>query len=128
MVKVTEASVSPQLLLDSLRTGSSGSIVTHLGIVRPDSNGRKVVSIEYEANINESERELSTIADGILTRWGIQDVALCRRIGRLDLGDTILMAAIASPHRKEAFEACEYAVECMRSMKSVRKKEILEEP
>jgi molybdopterin synthase catalytic subunit len=128
MVKVTEASVSPQLLLDSLRTGSSGSIVTHLGIVRPDSNGRKVVSIEYEANINESERELSTIADGILTRWGIQDVALCRRIGRLDLGDTILMAAIASPHRKEAFEACEYAVECMRSMKSVRKKEIFEEP
>lgn len=126
MVKVTETLVSPQLLFDSLRTDSSGSVVTHLGIVRPNSNGRKVVSIEYEADINASERELSNIANEILTKWEIQDIALCRRIGRLDLGDLILMVAIASPHRKEAFEACEYAVECMRSMKSVRKKEILE--
>jgi len=125
MVKVTEALVSPQLLLDSLKTDSSGSIVMHLGIVRPDSNGRKVVSIEYEADINASERELSNIANEILTKWEIQDIALCRRTGRLDLGDMILMVAIASPHRKEAFEACEYAVECMRNMKSVRKKEIL---
>ena len=126
MIKVTETSVSPQVLLESLRTDSSGSIVTHLGIVRPDSNGRKVVSIEYEADIHASEKELSSIASEIRTKWKIQDIALCRRIGRLDLGDSILMVAVASPHRKEAFEACEYAVECMRSMKSVRKKEILE--
>jgi len=126
MVKVTEASVSPQLLLDSLNTDSSGSIVTHLGIVRPDSNGRKVVSIEYEADINASERELSKIATEILTKWGIQDIALYRRVGKLNLGDVILIAAVGAPHRKEAFEACDYAVECMRGMKSVRKKEILE--
>jgi len=126
MVKVTEKLVSPEFLLDSLKTDSSGSIVTHLGIVRPDSNGRKVVSIEYEADINASEIELSRIANEILAKWKIQDIALCRRIGRLDLGESILMVAIASPHRKEAFEACAYAVECMRSMKSVRKKEIFE--
>ncbi len=126
MIKVTEEEVSPQFLLDSICTDSSGSIVTHLGVVRPDSNGRKVVSIEYEADINASEKELSNIASEILGKWKIQDIALCRRIGRLDLGDSILMVAVASPHRKEAFEACEYAVECMRSMKSVRKKEILE--
>ncbi len=125
MIKVTEELVSPKLLLDSLRADSSGSIVTHLGIVRPDSNGRKIVSIEYEADIEASERELSNIANQILIKWEIQDIALCRRIGRLDLGDLILMVAVASPHRKEAFEACEYAVECMRNMKSVKKKEIL---
>ena len=125
MVKVTETLVSPQLLFDSLKTDSSGSIVTHLGIVRPDSNGRKVVAIEYEADINASERELSNIADEILTKWGIQDIALYRRVGKLNLGDVILIAAVGAPHRKEAFEACNYAVECMRNMKSVRKKEIL---
>jgi molybdopterin synthase catalytic subunit len=126
MVKVTEALVSPQLLLDSLRTDSSGSIVMHLGIVRPDSNGRRVVSIEYEADINTSERELSNIANEILTKWEIQDIALYRRVGKLNLGDVILIAAVGAPHRKEAFEACDCAVECMRRMKSVRKKEILE--
>jgi molybdopterin synthase catalytic subunit len=126
MIKVTEKSVSPQLLLDSLKTDSSGSVVMHLGVVRPDSNGRKVVSIEYEADINAAERELLHIINGIRAKWKIQDIALCRRIGRLNLGDVILMVAIASPHRKEAFEACEYAVECMRKMDSVKKKEILE--
>ena len=126
MVKVTEALVSPEFLLDTLKTDSSGSIVTHLGIVRPDSNGRKVVSIEYEADIDASERELSNIAKEILTKWEIQDIALYRRVGKLNLGDVILIAAVGAPHRKEAFEACDYAVECMRSMKSVRKKEIFE--
>ena len=126
MIKVTEKFVSPQLLLDSLKTDSSGSVVMHLGIVRPDSNGRRMVSIEYEADINAAERELSHIVNEILTKWTIQDIALCRRRGRLDLGDVILMVAIAAPHRKEAFEACEYAVECMRNMDSVKKKEILE--
>jgi len=126
MIKVTEKFVSPQLLLDSLKTDSSGSVVMHLGVVRPDSNGRRMVSIEYEADINAAERELSHIVNEILTKWTIQDIALCRRRGRLDLGDVILMVAVAAPHRKEAFEACEYAVECMRNMDSVKKKEILE--
>jgi molybdopterin synthase catalytic subunit len=100
--------------------------VTHLGIVRPDSNGRRVVSIEYEADINAAERELSRITNEIRVKWKTQDIVLSRRVGKLSLGDVIFIAAIAAPHRKEAFEACEYAVECMRSMKSVRKKEILE--
>ena len=125
MVKVTEKLVSPQLLLDGLKTDSSGSIVMHLGIVRPESGGRRVISIEYEADINAAESELLHITMEIRAKWKIQDIAVCRRTGRLDLGDMILMVAIASPHRKEAFEACEYAVECMRNMKSVRKKEIL---
>jgi molybdopterin synthase catalytic subunit len=125
VVKVTEELISPQLLLDSLKTDSSGSIVMHLGIVRPDSEGRKVISIEYAAEINSAEKELLHITNEIRAKWKIQDIALCRRTGRLDVGDMILMVAIASPHRKEAFEACEYAVERMRSMQSISKKEIL---
>jgi molybdopterin synthase catalytic subunit len=125
MVKVTEKLVSPQLLLDGLKTDSSGSIVMHLGIVRPESGGRRVISIEYEADINAAERELSRITNEIRAKWKIQDIVLYRRVGKLNLGDVILIAAIAAPHRKEAFKACEYAVECMRNMKSVRKKEIL---
>ena len=126
MVKVTEALVSPQLLLNGLKTDSSGSIVMHLGIVRPDSNGRRVVSIEYEADINASERELSNIANEILTKWEIQDIALYRRVGKLNLGEVILIAAVAAPHRKEAFEACDHGVEQMRNMTSIRKKETVE--
>jgi molybdopterin synthase catalytic subunit len=126
MVKVTEEFISPQLLLDSLGTDSSGSVVIHLGIVRPDSDGRKVVSIEYDADINAAEGELLHIANEIRSRWEIQDIALYRRKGKLNLGDVILIAAVAAPHRKGAFEACEYAVVKMRNMASVRKKETVE--
>ena len=125
MVKVAEELISPQLLLDSLKTDSSGSIVMHLGIMLPESGGRRVISIKYEADINAAESELLHITKEIRAKWRIQDIALCRRTGRLDLGGMILMVAVASPHRKEAFEACEYAVERMRSMQSIRKKEIL---
>ncbi len=125
MIKVTEELVSPQLLIDSLKTDSSGSIVIHLGIVRPESDGRKVVSIEYDVDINTAERELLYISNEIRSKWEVQDIALYRRKGQLDLGDVILMVAIAAPHRKGAFEACEYAVKCMRNMKSINKKEIL---
>ena len=126
MVKVTEESVSPQLLLNALRTDSSGSIVMHLGIVRPDSEGREVVLIEYEANINEAEIELSDVANEIRAKWKLQDIVLYRRIGKLNLGDVILIAAVAAPHRKEAFEACDYAVGRMRTMTTIRKREIVE--
>ncbi len=125
MIKVTEELISPQLLIDSLKTDSSGSIVMHLGIVRPESDGRKVVSIEYDADINTAERELLYISNEIRSKWEVQDIALYRRKGQLDLGDVILMVAVAAPHRKGAFEACEYAVKCMRNMKSINKKEIL---
>ena len=126
MIKVSEELISPQLLLDSLKTDSSGSIVMHLGIVRPDSDGRKVVSIEYDADINAAEKELLHITNEIRSKWEIQDIALYRRKGQLNLGDVILIAAVAAPHRKGAFEACNYAVERMRSMTSIRKREIVE--
>ena len=127
MVKVTETLVSPQFLLDSLRTDASGSIVIHLGIVRPDSEGRKVSCIEYEMERNAAEKELLHIENETMTKFQIQDVALCRKTGRLNLGEVILMAVISAPHRKEAFEACEFAVKQMRNMTSVKKREHFKE-
>jgi molybdopterin synthase catalytic subunit len=127
MVKVTETLVSPQSLLDSLKTDSSGSIVIHLGIVRPDSEGRKVSCIEYEMEGNAAEKELLHIENETMTKFQIQDVALCRKTGRLNLGEVILMAVISAPHRKEAFEACEFAVKQMRNMTSVKKREHFKE-
>jgi len=127
MVKVTETLVSPQSLLDSLKTDSSGSIVIHLGIVRPDSEGRKVSCIEYEMEGNAAEKELLHIENETMTKFQIQDVGLCRKTGRLNLGEVILMAVISAPHRKEAFEACEFAVKQMRNMTSVKKREHFKE-
>jgi molybdopterin synthase catalytic subunit len=126
MIRITEESAIPQQFLNNLETNASGSIVMHVGIVRPNYEDRRVVSIEYEADKSAADLELSEIAKELKTRWTIQDVALYRRIGKLNLGDVILIVGVAAPHRKEAFEACEYAVERMRAMASVKKREVLE--
>lgn len=95
----------------------------HIGIVRPSSEGKKVSSIEYQMEKEGAECELRQIVVDIKGKWQIQDIALLRRMGKLALGEIILIAAVAAPHRKEAFEACQYAIERLRGMISVKKRE-----
>ena len=127
MIQVTKQAISPQKVVDSLKTDVSGSVVVHLAILRPSSEGQKLVSIEYDMDKAAVEKEFSQIEGEIRAKWEVQDISLYRRAGKLILGETILAAAIAAPHRKEAFEACQYAVEQLRGMKSVRKREIYEQ-
>jgi len=124
MIQIMEEPIRLQQLIDSLRTSTSGSVVAHIAIVRPSSEGRPV-SIEYQADKGEAEQELAHIAGDIQAKGGIEDIALCRRLGKLNIGDAILVAVVAAPHRKEAFQACAEAVERMRNMASVKRKEIL---
>ena len=121
MIQIIDKPIDPQVLLDDVKTNDSGSLVVHFGIVRPTSEGKKVSSIEYLIEEKVAKRELNQIAGDIKSKWQIQDIALLRRKGKLQLGDTILAAAIAAPHRKDAFEACQYAVERLRGMASVKK-------
>ena len=124
MINLTNEAILPQEVLDSLKSDVSGSVVLHLGIVRPSSQGRQVNSIEYRIEKEKAWQELSSIANDIKGKWEIQDIALCRRMGNLGLGEIILVAAVSAPPRKEAFEACQYAVERLRSMTSVTKSEV----
>ena len=127
MIKITDKPLLPQEILDSLQTDESGSVVLHIGVVRPSSEGRRVASIEYQADRSDGEQELSLITAEVQAGWEIQDIALCQRVGTLNLGEVILVAAVAAPHHEQAFEACKQAVERTRTMASVKKREIVEE-
>ncbi len=124
MIRVTDRPLCPSEVQETLKTDGSGSVVMHSGIVRASSQGRGVACIEYEADVGAAEEELSRIASDIAARWQVQDVALCRRMGRLRPGDIILVTAVSAAHRKEAFEACQHAVERLKAMKSVVKREV----
>jgi molybdopterin synthase catalytic subunit len=127
MFQVTGESISLEQVLSGLKASNSGSVVTHVGVVRPASEGKKVASIEYLINGKEAERELGDIASEIRSRWEIEDIALCRRAGRLNFGEVILVAAVSAARHKAAFEACKGAVERMKIMKSVTKREVFVE-
>lgn len=126
MIRHMREPILPMEIMGSLKAEDSGSIVVHVGVVRPTSDGRKVVSIEYSADEQKMLEELSAIDREMRMRWGVEDVALCRRTGKLNSGEVILVAAVSAPHREAGFRACEFAVEKMKKMSSVRKRELFE--
>ena len=124
MLQVTDQPISPEQVLASMKVSGSGSVVLHVGVVRPFSEGKKVTSIEYLVERKEAERELAAMSSEIKTQWEIEDIALCRRAGQLNFGETILVVAVSAPRHKAAFDACQGAVERMKKMKSVTKREV----
>lgn len=124
MFQVTESEISPPTVLASMKVSGSGSVVLHVGVVRPFSEGKKVNSIEYLVERKEAERELAAMTSEIKTQWEIEDIALYRRAGQLSFGEIILAVAVSAPRHKAAFQACQYAVEKMKGMTSVTKREV----
>jgi len=126
LCRVTSEALDPQALIREVRRDESGAVVLFLGVVRSESRGRRVLYLEYDAYPAMAERILARIAQEAASRWPITDIALCHRIGRLEVGETSLVVAVSSPHRQEALAACQYAVERIKAILPVWKKEVWE--
>lgn len=128
MIEITENPIVPEAIINSINKKETyGAVVTFIGIVRGYSENKKVISLEYEAYQPLAEKKLQEIALEIENRWQLKDLAICHRTGRLQVGEPALVIAIAAPHRKEAFEACEYAVDRLKEIVPVWKKEVWED-
>jgi len=102
---------------------SAGAVVTFTGTVRDRARGRSVVALEYEAYGPAAERMLAQIGREISERWGIGRVAIAHRIGRLGVGEASVVIAVSTPHRAEGFAACAYAIERLKEIVPIWKKE-----
>lgn len=112
MVEVTEAPIIPERAIGLVRRDEYGGVISYVGTVRNSSGGKRVVYLEHQDPWNViARRELERIAGEIRVRWGLNDVAMIHRIGRASPGEVLLVVAIGAPHRQEAFEACQYAID-----------------
>ena len=127
MIKVTGDPLDPEAITAWVRRDENGGVVTFLGTTRNHTRGKGVCSLEYEAYEPMAERELARIAAEIEGRWGIVDVAIVHRFGRLGVGEISLVVAVASVHRREAFEACAYAVDRIKQTVPIWKREMFED-
>ena len=127
MILVTRESLNPEAVTATVRREANGGVVTFLGTTRNDSDGRRVLYLEYEAYEGMAEKMLGRIAEEISQRWGITDVSIAHRFGRLELGEISLVVAVASPHRQEAFQACLYTVDRIKQNVPIWKKEVFED-
>ena len=120
MFEATQNPILPQLILDSVKRETHGALVSFIGTARGYSAGGRVLFVECEGDKAVVEQELRKVGEDIRNRWQLEDVALCHRLGRIGVGETILVAAVAAPHRQEAFDACQYAVDRVKERIAIR--------
>jgi len=103
--------------------GRDGAVVTFLGLVRNHNAGRRVRYLEYEAFEPLALKAFERIAEEIRSRWPDARLALHHRIGRLEIGEASVAVAAASPHRRDAYAACRYAIERVKQIAPIWKRE-----
>ena len=124
MFKITSNEIELGDVIRAVEVGDAGAIVHFLGVVRNNTEGREVSYLEYEAYPPMAEKKMAEIAQEIHEKWGLDRVAMIHRVGRLEIGEVSVAVAVASPHRKEAFEACHYAMNRLKQIVPIWKREV----
>lgn len=127
MFKITRDEITAQMAREAVAYPGAGAVVTFLGTVRDVSRGRRVLYLEYEAYSGMAEEVMRQIGEEIRERWGLERVAMIQRVGRLEVGEASVAIAVAAPHRQEAFAACRYAVDRLKEIVPIWKKEVWKE-
>ncbi len=100
-----------------------GAVAAFTGLVRDHNQDRRVRFLEYEAYEPLAVRALAQIVDEAQTAWPAVRLAVHHRIGRLEIGEASIIIAAASPHRAAAFAACRYAIERVKQIVPIWKRE-----
>ncbi len=124
LIEITEQAISVDEVVARLADPANGAVVTFIGVVRGVTEGRKTLYLEYEAYPEMAEKVLQQIADEIRARWtDIREVAIAHRVGRLEIGETAVVIALAASHRAQTFDALRYAIDRIKDIAPIWKKE-----
>jgi len=123
--RVTTERLSADALVDAVTVPEAGGVTVFLGVVRDHNAGRRVVALEYEAHVPMAEAKMKEIGDAVHQRWpGVSQVAMVHRIGHLGIGEASVVIAVSAAHRREAFEACHFAIDRLKQTVPIWKREI----
>ncbi|MCC7261320.1 MAG: molybdenum cofactor biosynthesis protein MoaE [Candidatus Latescibacteria bacterium] len=122
--KVSEQPISPADLYAQVLQDHNGAVVTFCGVVRNHANNKPTRYLVYEAYPEMAERTMAEIGEQIAAKWSVEDVGILHRVGRLEIGEISVLIAVSSPHRAQAFEACRYAIDRLKEVVPIWKKEV----
>ena len=123
MVRVSDAPIELDAILATVRTPAAGGIVSFVGTVRNCSNGMKITGMELEAAVDLARADLRRIADEAGQRHKVSKVSIVHRIGKLKVGDVIVVIAVSAAHRGDAFKACKFIIDELKKTTPIWKKE-----
>jgi molybdopterin synthase catalytic subunit len=123
VIDITHQPLNPEAITAAVHNAANGAVVTFLGTTRGQTANRNVLHLEYEAYLPMAEKKLAEVADEIRGKFDVEDVAISHRLGRLEIEEISLVVAVASPHRSDAFAACQFAVDRIKQTVPIWKKE-----
>ncbi len=126
MYRVTEKALELQELIDFVADPEAGAVATFIGTARNHNEGRKVISLDYEAYPEMAEKELAQLGQEAREQWKLCRLAIVHRIGPVQIGETSVMIAVSAAHRQDAFAACRFAIEEIKKRVPIWKKEVFE--
>lgn len=123
MIQITDKPISPEMVVNQAKTSDSGCVVTYVGLIRDNSRGKPVLSVEYKDADGKAADKLNDIAEEIQRKFPVNKVVIYHRIGKLNVGDINLVVAVAAAHRGEGLAAVTYAVDTFKDRLPTAKKE-----
>jgi molybdopterin synthase catalytic subunit len=110
-------------VIEQIKAGPDGAVCVFDGIVRNNTRGRETLYLDYEAYREMALAQMNQLAAQAIERFGVRDVALLHRLGRLRVGETSVLIVVASAHRGAAFEACRWLIDTLKKQVPIWKKE-----
>jgi molybdopterin synthase catalytic subunit/molybdopterin converting factor small subunit len=110
-------------VVDAIRNGADGAMVTFDGVVRDNTRGRQTLHLDYEAYEEMALKQMLSLRLEALEKFAVREVAIVHRLGRLVVGETSVLIVVASAHRGAAFEAARYVIDTLKKTVPIWKKE-----
>ncbi len=123
MIQLTTEPIDYSALTEQVQRTDCGAVVTFLGTVRELTNGKATVSLDYDAYPDMAEKKMAEIERETRDRWPVGELMIIHRLGHLDVGEASVAVAVSCPHRAQAFEACRFAIDRLKELVPIWKKE-----
>lgn len=123
-IELTYDAIDTGVVLDRIKSGADGAVTVFDGIVRNNTRGRRTLYLDYSAYDDMALSQMQTLAAEAVERFGVRDVAMVHRLGRLEIGETSILIAVASAHRGVTFDACRWLIDTLKKQVPIWKKEV----
>jgi molybdopterin synthase catalytic subunit len=125
--RLTRNPIDGARLAAEAKDGEDGAVVVFDGIVRNNTRGRKTLCLDYEAYEEMALKQMEALAAEARAKFGVREVKIVHRLGRLVVGETSVLIVVASAHRGQAFEASRWLIDTLKKKVPIWKKETFED-
>jgi molybdopterin synthase catalytic subunit/molybdopterin converting factor small subunit len=123
VVELVREVIDAAAIQQQMKAGEDGAVCVFDGIVRNNTRGRETLHLDYEAYEEMALRQMQGLREEAMAKFGVRDVAIVHRLGRLRVGETSVLIVVSSAHRRAAFEACRWCIDTLKKTVPIWKRE-----